>query len=317
MAFSDGACDMGNTSSAWYDSVNPLRVDLVGDLAGRELFVIHGDALMLYCITKAKADLQDGFQFLHAIHAVENLLYKLKERGCYFHILDRSQSICFEFQSMNDPDFDQYLTLNAIRFFLCLDGPAFNACNKTSATSFLSIAHHLAARGYRLAFINGIEFASSGVRSSVISPTVSRQLVTIVLPERLPLTQLSFDLVQTSDEVSAATFLSEFSSACLGLLAGFPQDFKWDLEWGLFDLLDGRLLRYLLEKHPRLPKSLVEEVHGFAAKMTQVTGIDLSDHLPCFDLTSTTTCLNQHNRGQVAPRDNKLTPGYGVLPFSN
>lgn len=41
----------------WYKSLHPLEVDLVGDFAGKELFAIHGDALMLYCITKAKVDL--------------------------------------------------------------------------------------------------------------------------------------------------------------------------------------------------------------------------------------------------------------------
>lgn len=41
----------------WYKSLHPLSVDLVGDFAGKELFAIHGDALMLYCITKAKVDL--------------------------------------------------------------------------------------------------------------------------------------------------------------------------------------------------------------------------------------------------------------------
>lgn len=237
MAFSVGDCETHDDSSAWYRSINPLRVDLVGDLAGKELFVIHGDALMLYCITKANVDLQgmsilcthdagnqrltehflitDGLQLLHAVHAVETFLFKLKERGCNFHIvwfqdheelclprevpkephshylltrailiqhLQRRQhdgvckssaenrTICFEFQSLHDSDFEQYLTLNAIRFFLCLDGPAFDACSEATAIAFLSIAHHLASRGYSLAFINGIEFASSGVGGLLSTP---------------------------------------------------------------------------------------------------------------------------------------------------
>lgn len=38
----------------------------------------------------------DGFQLLHAIHAVEVFLAKLKERGCHFHILwfDRHEELC-------------------------------------------------------------------------------------------------------------------------------------------------------------------------------------------------------------------------------
>lgn len=48
----------------WYKSLHPLQVDLVGDFAGKELFAIHGDALMLYCITKAKVDLGSKCQLL-------------------------------------------------------------------------------------------------------------------------------------------------------------------------------------------------------------------------------------------------------------
>lgn len=48
----------------WYKSLHPLDVDLVGDFAGKELFAIHGDALMLYCITRAKVDLDSECQLL-------------------------------------------------------------------------------------------------------------------------------------------------------------------------------------------------------------------------------------------------------------
>jgi hypothetical protein len=43
----------------WYESLSPLTVDIVGDFAGRELFVIHGESLIRYCLTEAKVDL-DG-----------------------------------------------------------------------------------------------------------------------------------------------------------------------------------------------------------------------------------------------------------------
>lgn len=84
MASSEGArADV----DAWYESLSPIKVDLVGDFAGKELFAIHGDALMLHCIHDARVDLTDGFQILHAVHAVESFLQKLRERGCNFHIV--------------------------------------------------------------------------------------------------------------------------------------------------------------------------------------------------------------------------------------
>lgn len=40
----------------WDDSLNPLRVDVVGDFAGKGLFGIHGESLVSHCITQAKVD---------------------------------------------------------------------------------------------------------------------------------------------------------------------------------------------------------------------------------------------------------------------
>lgn len=40
----------------WYKSLSTLRVDIVGDFAGKELFAIHGDSLILHCISNAGVD---------------------------------------------------------------------------------------------------------------------------------------------------------------------------------------------------------------------------------------------------------------------
>ena len=44
---------------AWYAKVLTRRVDLVGDYAGNELFLIEGDSLLLHCLSTSKVDL-DG-----------------------------------------------------------------------------------------------------------------------------------------------------------------------------------------------------------------------------------------------------------------
>lgn len=41
---------------AWYGSLHPLKVDVVGDFAGKELFAIHSDSMLPHCITKVKVD---------------------------------------------------------------------------------------------------------------------------------------------------------------------------------------------------------------------------------------------------------------------
>ncbi|KAK4237266.1 hypothetical protein C8A03DRAFT_16180 [Achaetomium macrosporum] len=93
--------------SRWHASLHPIQVDIVGDFAGRGLFAIHGEALLTYCLECARVDfkcdvlltillLPDGFQLLHAVHAVENFLAKLRDRGCIFNVLwfEKEADIC-------------------------------------------------------------------------------------------------------------------------------------------------------------------------------------------------------------------------------
>lgn len=86
--------DSGNESSpeistdipTAYSQLSTRRVDLIGDYAGNELFLIEGDSLLLHCFSDPKLDYEDGFQMLHACYLVENFLRHLKERKCNFHI---------------------------------------------------------------------------------------------------------------------------------------------------------------------------------------------------------------------------------------
>ena len=69
-----------------YTQLSSRRVDLIGDYAGNELFLIEGDSLLLQCFSDSKLDFEDGFQMLHACYLVENFLHHLKDRKCNFHV---------------------------------------------------------------------------------------------------------------------------------------------------------------------------------------------------------------------------------------
>lgn len=87
----------------WQRSLRPRRVDIVGDFAGKELFGIHGEALVAHCLGLARVDYEgrykmltwcrvanystDGLQLLHAVYAVERFLNDLQQCGCNFHVL--------------------------------------------------------------------------------------------------------------------------------------------------------------------------------------------------------------------------------------
>ncbi len=47
--------------SRWFNELKPLDVDIIGDYAGKELFVIHGDSLLVHCVTEAKVDYHGSY----------------------------------------------------------------------------------------------------------------------------------------------------------------------------------------------------------------------------------------------------------------
>jgi hypothetical protein len=42
-------------------SLHPIRVDVVGDFAGRGLFAIHGEAILTHYLENARVDFDCGF----------------------------------------------------------------------------------------------------------------------------------------------------------------------------------------------------------------------------------------------------------------
>lgn len=46
----------------WYQRLRPLKVDIVGDFAGKELFLVHGESMMRYCLSQANVDFQGASQ---------------------------------------------------------------------------------------------------------------------------------------------------------------------------------------------------------------------------------------------------------------
>lgn len=209
----------------WHRAISPLKLDIVGDFAGKELFAIHGESLLAHCVREAKVDFDsmlrplllhvssllgvlanlrlDGFQLLHAVHAVEAFLYKLVKRGCNFHVLwfDQYEHLCIprgvrtehaykyrltravlmqhlanptaqtagssrcslQFQSLDCEAYREYLARNAVHFIMCSHGEATASEHDPVSLANLSIGYQVARAGYCVAFINDIDFQSSKV----------------------------------------------------------------------------------------------------------------------------------------------------------
>ncbi|KAK7541670.1 hypothetical protein IWX49DRAFT_177476 [Phyllosticta citricarpa] len=79
-----------------YGNLYSRRVDLVGDYAGSEPFLVEGDSLLLECLSDKLLDFQDGFQMLHAAWLVECFLSNLAQRKCNFDLVffDDHEDLC-------------------------------------------------------------------------------------------------------------------------------------------------------------------------------------------------------------------------------
>ncbi|KAF2455466.1 hypothetical protein BDY21DRAFT_365243 [Lineolata rhizophorae] len=158
----------------WYRWLSSRRVDLVGDYAGNERFLIEGDSLLLHCFSDPEIDFQDGFQLLHAVYVVEKLLKAFVRRKCVFDIafFERHKTLCipsfgskqsakyllareavirhiqnnldpkeygvqlFCFDSYNSSEFVDYLHSSGMYFIMCHDGAASK--QETSMAAYIS-----------------------------------------------------------------------------------------------------------------------------------------------------------------------------------
>lgn len=93
-----------------YKRLLSRRVDLVGDYAGNELFMIEGDSLLLRCFDDQSLDFNPGLQLLHATYNVEHFLHNLAFRKCNFHIafFECNRKLCVP-QSADEKDVPKYL----------------------------------------------------------------------------------------------------------------------------------------------------------------------------------------------------------------
>lgn len=145
----------------WYGRLSVRRVDLVGDYAGQELFLLEGDSLLLRCFSDPDLDFDRGFQLLHAVYAVEYFLQGLIQRKCNLHVVffDNHKDLCLprgvaaisrpkyllaraaiqrhlsvnlrnshptlevhSFASERDTAFREYLKATGVYFVMCHDG---------------------------------------------------------------------------------------------------------------------------------------------------------------------------------------------------
>lgn len=71
----------------WYQAIRPRRIDLIGDYAGVEFFIVDGDSLLRWAFSDTRIDFGAGFQLLHAVFVVEGFLERLRGKRCNFAVV--------------------------------------------------------------------------------------------------------------------------------------------------------------------------------------------------------------------------------------
>lgn len=165
----DSSPQSQNAVLEWYARIYSRRVDIVGDYAGNELFLVDGDSLLLHCFSDEHLDFESGFQLLHATWTVEHFLRNLTSRRANFHVVffDQHRELCIPsfaptashakyllareavirhlavnlkathpevlitvFPSITSDDFAEYLKTTEFYFILCHDGASSRALRK-------------------------------------------------------------------------------------------------------------------------------------------------------------------------------------------
>ncbi|KAK1622681.1 hypothetical protein BDP81DRAFT_507281 [Colletotrichum phormii] len=193
----------------WKQRLTPLKVDIVGDFTGKELFAIHGESLVAHCVATANVDYLVQQSASSYFHAIEVFLAKLTERGCNFHILwfDNHQDLAappnapkrlaykylltraisneLRVPFITSPKFLEYTDHHRLHFVMMSQGRASDI-DATEAGEFLKIMFLFGLRGYSLAFIDGIEFRSSKAYTLIAITPTSVTLLPVTEPTPLP-----------------------------------------------------------------------------------------------------------------------------------
>ncbi|KAK6356695.1 hypothetical protein TWF718_001037 [Orbilia javanica] len=197
-------------ASEWYGTLRPLRLDLVGDYAGQELFFIEGDSLCRHVFDDTRISVHDGPQMVSAIYALERFLSNLRRRGCNFHVVffESHKHLCFNqprtnlnqawrsilvreaaiqhlkeslqpdnpvkifhYSSLYDLGFENYLQEWKPYFALAHDIQSSTTRNQKRRLMQSGILWKLLSQGYNVALLDKVEFKDSKIMTLVVEGT--------------------------------------------------------------------------------------------------------------------------------------------------
>ncbi|KAG9228916.1 hypothetical protein BJ875DRAFT_524841, partial [Amylocarpus encephaloides] len=269
---------------SWYDRTRPMFIDLVGDYAGKELFLIDGDSLLRECFEDDRIDFNSGYQILHVVYVVERFLENLVKRHCSFHIA------FIEARSpLEDTD---------------LEGLASCPSGITTSESYYLTSYAISE------ILDNDEYGAL-LSSAFVLHSITLKHVPLSA-RRLPVVTFDKDFEHEIDG-----FLSDLSSIFQNTLASEEwKDFALErkLEIDIADLIDGRVFRAVIRV---MCESTIEEQLPAAAKQDWKLMSRIVRHLADEELSMKAEANSKPTDITAEVVEDAPKHALAVLPFSH
>ncbi|KAJ3570966.1 hypothetical protein NPX13_g5546 [Xylaria arbuscula] len=299
--------DVSAELAEWYSTARPRRVDIIGDFGGKDLFFIDGDSLLLHSITASKVDYDAMFQYM--IHQFLDLRHSValingtefRSSRVIMPMITTSSRIPFLATSRgliaaaSPPKPDESLQIDwtlyqgtrhsefliAIALYKVLKTNR-DQNHKTMATAML---------------LHSVLISQARLSERVLAPT---------WPGR-----------GCTDSSPASLFLEKICSEIIDIMSSNSElPLKGDLNWDLFDMIDGRLLLSLhaaLTTRQLLPSALIDKARPLFTCVEEWSGVSLRDELYLWVSTRAQVRDSDIEVMAASPNPTHAT----ILPFSH
>ncbi|BAE56105.1 unnamed protein product [Aspergillus oryzae RIB40] len=170
----------------WYNGLYSRTLDLVGDYAGDELFILEGDSLLLHCFSDDQIDFTNGFQLLHATYLVEKFLAQLHQRKYPYFLMchdgassgahaGRRPGLTLENLELSSSDDDSNPS--------DVEEPGSEIATRETGVMFRSMIHHFICRGYNISLINSLECRDTKTLRALLQPSYRHSFSPTVLSQ--------------------------------------------------------------------------------------------------------------------------------------
>ncbi|KAE8307925.1 hypothetical protein BDV41DRAFT_568673 [Aspergillus transmontanensis] len=206
----------------WYNGLYSRTLDLVGDYAGDELFILEGDSLLLHCFSDGQIDFTNGFQLLHATYLVEKFLAQLHQRKYPYFLMchdgassgahaGRRPGLTLENLELSSSDDDSNPS--------DVEEPGSEIATWETGIMFRSMIHHFICRGYNISLINSLECRDTKTLRALLQPSYRRSFSPTVLSQLEVFESLVKDLCEVDlgfEQRSGFNMTTRASKGCTG-----------------------------------------------------------------------------------------------------